>query len=118
MKQNQDKIHQKNLELEEENLRLKTELARMRHVLSLHKDCSVTRALAPGTKDIHAGAAGPSTQAVLVPMVAQNSQHLFVEPVAVASSANPVVNAAGNSGNPVYIILGKINSVPESVKPI
>lgn len=118
VKQNQDKIHQKNLELEEENLRLKTELARMRHVLSLHKDCSVTRALAAGTKDIHAGAAGPSTQAVLVPMVAQNSQHLFVEPVAVAPSANPVVNAARNSGNPVYIILGKINSVPESVKPI
>lgn len=131
VKQNQDKLHKKTLELEEENLRLKTELARMQHMLSLHKDCSVTRALQAGTiVSTSTGAAGPSStaKAVLVPMVVgghqpQQQQQLIVQPgvevVPCSTPAlKPVLPTAGTSGNPVYIILGNINTVSELAKPI
>lgn len=108
VKQNQDCLHQKNMELQDENLRLKTELAQLKTALSLHKDCSVTRALIAGT---NVNAAGPS-KVVFIPVEHEmhrrsQQQQYIVEPQVVG-------NTGAVNSNPVYIILGGINPLPEA----
>ncbi|XP_058452248.1 cyclic AMP-dependent transcription factor ATF-7 [Malaya genurostris] len=45
VKQNQDILHRRNIELAEENHHLKTEILRLRNALALHRNCPVTKAL-------------------------------------------------------------------------
>ncbi|XP_065095350.1 cyclic AMP-dependent transcription factor ATF-2-like [Ochlerotatus camptorhynchus] len=106
VKQNQDCVHRKNVELQQENLQLKTELAQLKSALSLHKDCSVTRALVAGT---NINAAGPS-KLMFIPVDNgihhRPQQQQSVEPQVVG-------NTVALNSNPVYIILGGINPLPE-----
>lgn len=93
------------MELEEENLRLKTELAQVKGALSLHKNCSVTRALVAGT---NINAAGPS-KVMLIP-VDDGIHHRPQRQQAVEPSVAD--NTVAVNSNPVYIILGGINPLP------
>ncbi|XP_062552232.1 uncharacterized protein LOC134217483 [Armigeres subalbatus] len=123
VKQNQNTLHRKNLELKEENLRLKTELAQMKSALSLHVDCSVTRALAAFATATSAGVTAGPSQVMCVPVVGQNQQQMRVVPMEEAASSQhdtvaATAPAVSNKTNPVYIILGGINTVINSEKPI
>lgn len=48
MKQWQDETKEKNIKLEEENRKLKTELSQLQAIMLAHQNCSVTKAMALG----------------------------------------------------------------------
>ncbi|XP_055541080.1 cyclic AMP-dependent transcription factor ATF-2 [Wyeomyia smithii] len=92
VKQNQNSLHRKNIELAEENHRLKTEIARLRNLLSLHKECSVTKSLTDFA------AAGPST----IPRIAPAPARLPSQSITNVCLSKPNPTTAEKS---VFIIL-------------
>lgn len=95
------------MELQDENLRLKTELAQLKHALSLHKDCSVTRALVAGTNNNAAG----SSKLLFIPV--DNEMHRRPQQLqCVVAEPQVVANTVAVNSNPVYIILNGLNALP------
>ncbi|XP_058825621.1 cyclic AMP-dependent transcription factor ATF-2 [Topomyia yanbarensis] len=105
VKQNQDILHRKNIELAEENHRLKTEVSRLRNVLSLHRDCSVTKALTADVNLCTAGSSKISTSSVIsIPLQQIRASHV-------------IENPAGDQKS-VFIVLDRSGTVPTSLRTI
>ncbi|KFB39096.1 AGAP008416-PA-like protein [Anopheles sinensis] len=112
VKNSQDQQHQRNIQLEEENLRLRTELAALKHT---HRNCSITRemklaaALAQGTAHTIAATVG-GIQELGAGTVVYNSvdpQH----PIALSTPqqrliTSHIIDSHSMNRNPIFIVIG------------
>ncbi|XP_058121499.1 cyclic AMP-dependent transcription factor ATF-7 [Anopheles ziemanni] len=112
VKNSQDQQHQRNIQLEEENLRLRTELAALKHA---HRNCSVMRemklaaALAQGTAHTIAATVG-GIQELGAGTVVYNS----VDPQHPISLSTPqqrlitshIIDSHSMNRSPIFIVIG------------
>ncbi|XP_055640272.1 cyclic AMP-dependent transcription factor ATF-2 [Toxorhynchites rutilus septentrionalis] len=102
VKQSQNILHRKNIELEEENHRLKTEIFRLKNALSLHKDCSVTRALLLQSSSHVSGSSKSDKSRIVI----QEQQHtMFVNIPKRRPATTEIVDRHVIDRGPVYIIV-------------
>uniref|UniRef100_A0A182JHP0 C2H2-type domain-containing protein n=1 Tax=Anopheles atroparvus TaxID=41427 RepID=A0A182JHP0_ANOAO len=119
VKNSQDQQHQRNIQLEEENLRLRTELAALKHA---HRNCSITRelkiatALAQGTTHTIAASVGGAleTRAAGQELGAGTVIYNTVDPQQPISLSTPqqrlitshIIDSHSMNRNPIFIVIG------------
>ncbi|XP_050087527.1 cyclic AMP-dependent transcription factor ATF-2 [Anopheles aquasalis] len=100
-KEDQDKLHQRSMELEQENIRLRTELTKLRHA---HRHCSVTQQMnlaatlaaqsSAGGEPVILNATGPNQQ----PFLLTSPQQRLI--------TSHIVNSHTMNTKPIFIVIG------------
>ncbi|XP_053675654.1 cyclic AMP-dependent transcription factor ATF-7 [Anopheles nili] len=120
MKESQDQLHKRNIELEDENLRLHTELAELKHV---HRNCSVSRerrnapvtvqSTSPGIANTVSGAlesmsieAQQQTAALLLNSIEQQQQLNAISSPQQHLITSHIIDSHSINRMPIFIVIG------------
>ncbi|XP_035913149.1 cyclic AMP-dependent transcription factor ATF-7 [Anopheles stephensi] len=131
VKKSQDQQLQRNIELEEENIRLRTQLAELKHA---HRNCNVTRSASSVKVALLQGTGGASTQGVpsatvvvqqeanaallnTIEQQQQHQQHQLQQPVPLSVPQQRYITSHiidGNTFNrvPIIIVMGSTATAP------